>query len=188
MTGRPRSLGCRRFHGPVRAARRVGVGRCSAGDGKGAQAGEAVQEQCRPGCMFGQVQQGRRPVRASRPAMENSRSHSRLGSQRRAGCSAKASICAQAVTSTARATRAHQIRFWFRSCRGRFRSPVSFATGMRSSARAQSHRDSPRLPGYSLHHQLFITSCNVFTAPAIVVSAMAFWQARSRGISRSEDR
>ena len=55
--------------------------------------------------------------------MENSRSRSRLGSHRRAGCSVRASICAQAMSSQASATTAHQIRFWSNSCRGRLVRP-----------------------------------------------------------------
>ena len=50
-----------------------------------------------------------------------------LGSQRRAGWPCRASICIQAVISTASATTAHQIRFAAKECRGRFARPVSFA-------------------------------------------------------------
>jgi hypothetical protein len=50
----------------------------------------------------------RRPLRARRPAAENSRSRSRLGSQARAG-PARASIAIQAVSSQAMATSSHQI-------------------------------------------------------------------------------
>jgi hypothetical protein len=49
--------------------------------------------------------------------MENSRS--RLGSHRRARCSVRPSIWAQAMSSQASATMAHQILFWFSSCKGR---------------------------------------------------------------------
>ena len=45
----------------------------------------------------------------------NRRSRSRLGSHRRAGWSVRASICIQAVSSTASATIAHQIWFWAKS-------------------------------------------------------------------------
>ena len=60
-----------------------------------------------------------RPWSARRPAMENSRRRRRFGSHRRAGWPARASICHQAVRSTASATTASQIRFWSKSCSGR---------------------------------------------------------------------
>ncbi len=50
--------------------------------------------------------------RPRRPAIENRRSRRRLGSQRRAGWSVRASICSQAVSSTARETTANQSWFW----------------------------------------------------------------------------
>jgi len=49
----------------------------------------------------------RGPPRTSRPAAQNSRSRSRLGSQARAGAS-RASIAIQAVSSQAMATSSHQ--------------------------------------------------------------------------------
>ncbi len=49
----------------------------------------------------------------------------------------RASICIQAVSSHASAPRAHQIRFWAKSCSGRLVSPVCLAQRMRSSARAR---------------------------------------------------
>ena len=58
-------------------------------------------------------------ARASRPAMDSSRSRSRLGSLRRAGGSVRASVWAQVVSSQDSATMAHQILFWARSCSGR---------------------------------------------------------------------
>ena len=71
--------------------------------------------------------------------MANSRSRRRLGSHRRAGCPVRPSSCIQAVTSSANATIATQIRLCAKPCSGRFDSPVALATRMRSSARARRH-------------------------------------------------
>ena len=60
----------------------------------------------------------RRPTRARRPATENRRSRSRLGSQRRA-VPVRASIWVQARSSQARATISHHSWFWAKPCRGR---------------------------------------------------------------------
>ena len=51
----------------------------------------------------------RRERRVIRPAMENSRRRSRLGSQTRASVPVRASICIQAVSSAASMTTATQI-------------------------------------------------------------------------------
>jgi len=65
----------------------------------------------------------------------------------------RASICIQAVTSTASATMAHQIRFWAKPS-GRFISPVSLAIRIRSSARARrrwrSSKSASWVPGPQL--------------------------------------
>jgi len=50
--------------------------------------------------------------------MVNSRSRSRFGSHLRASWLVRASICSQAVSSTAICTMAHQIWFWLKPCRG----------------------------------------------------------------------
>lgn len=41
-------------------------------------------------------------------------------------------VCSQAMTSQARATTAHEIRFWLMLCRGRLVRPVVLAMRMRS--------------------------------------------------------
>jgi hypothetical protein len=80
-----------------------------------------------------------RPWLAMLPATENSRSHRRLGSHRRASWSVRASICVHAVSSTARATIATQILLWAKPGRGSLVSSVASAThapsrGVRSSS------------------------------------------------------
>lgn len=67
---------------------------------------------------------------------EDPHSHA-FGLHRRASLSRATSICIQAVSSDARATSSHQMRFWSKSCSGRLRSPVSLALWMRSSQRAR---------------------------------------------------
>jgi hypothetical protein len=69
----------------------------------------------------------RRPGRTSRAGIGSSRSRSRLCSQRRALLLVSASIWSQASSSQARATIAHQIWFWAKSCSGRLVRPVSLA-------------------------------------------------------------
>lgn len=63
------------------------------------------------GCVGGEFEAGLPGVAASLPAMVNNRSRSRLGSHRRAGVPAKASIWVQASSSQANSTTAHQRRF-----------------------------------------------------------------------------
>jgi len=103
---------------------------------EGVQAGDRGGELGGPGPGAARRSRRRRPPRTMRPAAENSRSRSRLGSQARAGPS-RARSCIQAVTSQAIATSSHQIWFWSKPCRGRLRSPVSLAARMRSSQRAR---------------------------------------------------
>src|SRR3954452_2198788 len=59
--------------------------------------------------------------------MESSRRRSRLGSQWRAACPVRATVCIQATRSPARGTMAHQIWFWVKSCSGRVGRARSFA-------------------------------------------------------------
>jgi len=78
----------------------------------------------------------RRPCRAMLAGIVNRRWRTRFGSHRRASFSGWARSPAQASRSPARATIAHQMRFWVNPLRGRLRSPASFACRMRSSQRA----------------------------------------------------
>lgn len=48
-----------------------------------------------------------------------------MGSHRRAACPIRARVCIQATGSPARATIAHQIWFWVKSCSGRLARPLS---------------------------------------------------------------
>lgn len=63
----------------------------------------------------------------------NSRSRSHLGSRRCAGWSARASVCIQEVSSTAKATMASRIWLWVNSCHGSLVRLVFLAVRMRSS-------------------------------------------------------
>ena len=114
------------------------------GCGSALRRARPVVMRCPNGACADRWSQVRRDRRAIRPAMENSRRRSRLGSQTRASVPVRASICIHAVSSVASMTTATQIWFCEKSCRGRFFSPVSFALRMRSSQRARRRCRSSR--------------------------------------------
>lgn len=102
--------------GPGRGVLSGGRGEVGAGQLGGRRANAVVSVSAKEACADN-CGRGRRAWLLMRAAGENSRSHRRLGSERRAGWSAGASICSQAVSSQVSCTIAHQIRFWSKPCR-----------------------------------------------------------------------